>query len=70
MTKREIQQLLDRKIHERNVRRQALHLTVELENVFLSQMSRRELEERRDFLLDEINRLDAEIKHLTNLSND
>jgi hypothetical protein len=59
------QQRIEKLLHERIVRKQALSMTVEYEKEFLEKMGKRGLEELRDFCLDRMKEIDRQIEELS-----
>ena len=59
------QKLIEKLLHERTIRKQALDLSVENEKEFLEKMGKKKLDELRDFCLDRMNEIDKKIKELS-----
>jgi hypothetical protein len=58
------QKLIEKLLHERTIRKQALDFSVENEKEFLEKMGKKKLEELRDFCLDRMIQIDKKIKNL------
>ncbi len=52
------QKLIEKLMHERTIRKQALDFSVENEKEFLEKMGKKKLEELRDFCLDRMIQID------------
>ncbi len=59
------QKWIEKLLHERIIRKQALDLTVENEKEFLAKMGKKRLDELRDFCLDRMIEIDKKIKKLS-----
>lgn len=57
--------MIDKLLHERTIRKQALDFSVENEKEFLEKMGKKKLDELRDFCLDRMIQIDKLIKILS-----
>lgn len=60
------QKLIEKLLHERAIRKQALDFSVENEKEFLEKMGHKKLDELRDFCLDRMIEIDKIVKILLN----
>ncbi len=59
------QKVIEKLLHERTIRKQALDFSVENEKEFLEKMGNKKLDELRDFCLDRMIQIDKLIKILS-----
>ena len=59
------QKMIEKLLHERTIRKQALDFSVENEKEFLEKMGKKKLDELRDFCLDRMIQIDKLIKILS-----